>query len=86
MLNSWERPGMEVPPTVKRAFACAVYDLSRGEGLTSEGRQVLETQYFTEGFYFEAVEAVFEFNDWKLTADQRKVFRKVFRDRKKTGA
>ena len=86
MMNSWERPGMEIPPTVKRAFACAVYDFGRGEALTYEGKQVLETQYFTEGFFFEAVEAVYEFNDWKLTPELRKKFRKVFRDRQKTGA
>lgn len=86
MMNSWERAGMEIPPTVKRSFACAVYDLCQGREITPESQLVLETQYFTEAFYFEAVEAIFEFNDWTLTVETRKTFRKIFRERKKTGA
>ena len=85
-MSNWERHGMEVPMTVKHSFACAVHDFARGSGLTVEGKKVLETQYFTEAFYFEAIEAIYEYNDWALTTENRKNFRKLFRARTSTGA
>jgi chorismate mutase/prephenate dehydratase len=34
----------------------------------------------------EAIEAIYEYNDWPLTAENRKNFRKLFRARTSTGA
>lgn len=80
-LNSWERPGMEIPPTVRAVFACAVYDFGRS-GIESETiRATLQKQYLTEAFFVEAVLAVYEYNEWSLPADVKKKFRKVFRDK-----
>jgi len=80
-LNSWERPGMEIPPTVRAVFACAVYDFGRKSLETPSIRSVLQKQYLTESFFVEAVLAVYEYNEWSLPADLKKKFRKVFREK-----
>ena len=85
-MSNWERDGMEIPPTVRASVACAVFDVTNGVELNQDLAKILETQYFTEGWYLEAIEAVFEFNDWKLSVDLKKKFKKIFKDRKSTGA
>jgi hypothetical protein len=80
-LNSWERPGMEIPPMVRAVFACAVYDFGRSDLDTEAIRKALQQQYISESFFMEAVTAVYECNEWPVSADVRKKFRKVFRAR-----
>lgn len=72
---------MEIPPTVRAVFACAVHDFGRIGLDTEVVRSSLQKQYLSEAFFMEAVMAVYEYNDWSVSADLRKKFRKVFRDR-----
>jgi len=74
-----ERPGLEIPETVRIEFACAVYDAMRQATPSEAAINVLTKQYMTEGFFMEGVEAVFIFNEWAYSPTHRKMFRNIFR-------
>jgi hypothetical protein len=85
---SWERNGLNVPESVKSNFACAVWDFQKapeGVEIPERDRKILETTYYHENNFLEAVEEVFKANFWPFDRASKIKFRKLFRERKSAG-
>ena len=81
---SWERPGLNIPESVKSMFACAVWDF-RNDKLPPEGQRILETTYYHEANFMEAVEEIYKANFWPFDRPVKTKFRALFRERKSAG-
>jgi len=80
------RPGLILPDPWEcpQLVAEAIWDIrNRQDG--AHTHKFLRDKYGTEDFYMLAVEAVFESNSWTLTANDKKVFRKAYREVPVTG-
>lgn len=84
MSFSWERPGLNIPESVKSTFACAVWDFRNGE-LPESARRLLETTYYHEVNFMEAVEETYKANYWPFDRSAKTKFRSLFRERKSAG-
>jgi hypothetical protein len=75
------RPGLTLPDPWEcpQTVAEAIYDIrNRQDGFHTH--KLLREKYGTENFYMLAVEMVYEVNDWRLTAADKKNFRKIYRE------
>lgn len=72
------RPGLEVPDGYSQEFTRAIYDHRMGNvsiGVIKE----LRTRFGTEKFFVEAVEAVYEQNEWKLDIKTKRDLKRIFK-------
>ena len=72
------RPGLEVPDGYSAEFTRAIYD-HRMSALTQTGIRELRTRFGTEKFFVEAVEAIYEQNEWKLDIKTKRDLKKIFK-------
>lgn len=78
MTHDPSRPGLLISDSYSAIFAKAVYDHRVGR-LTSDTIRELRTRYGTELYFMEAVEAIYEYNDWSLGIKTKRDLKKIFK-------
>jgi hypothetical protein len=72
------RPGLLIPDDYSAIFARSIYDHREGH-VSVETLKELRTRYGTERYFMEAVEAIYEHNDWKLGIKTKRDLKKIFK-------
>jgi len=78
MSNDQNRPGFLIPDSYSAIFARAIYDHRAGM-VTADTIRELRTRYGTERYFMEAVEAIYEHNDWALGIKTKRDLKKIFK-------
>ena len=73
------RPGLSIPDGYSPEFTRALYDFRMGNKWPNVIRE-LKTRFGTSKFYIEAVETIYEHNEWKLDQKTKKELKKIFND------
>ena len=71
------RPGLTVPDGYSGEFTKALYDHRMGNVTASTIREI-RTRFGTEKFFIEALEAVYQENEWKLDIKTKRELKKIF--------
>jgi hypothetical protein len=74
------RPGLEVPDGYSAEFARALYDHRMGNTYPSVISEI-RNRFGTERYFLEAVEAVYEQNEWKLDIKTKRSLKKLFSEK-----
>jgi hypothetical protein len=71
------RPGLEVPEGYSSEFTKALYDHRQGYKLPHVISEI-RNRFGTERYFLEAVESVYEQNNWKLDIKSKRELKKIF--------
>ena len=73
------RPGLEVPDGYSTEFTRALYGHRMGH-VHSAVINEIKNRFGTERYFLEAVEAVYEQNNWKLDIKTKRTLKKIFNE------
>jgi hypothetical protein len=71
------RPGLEVPDGYSPEFTRALYDHRMGNKYPNVISEI-RSRFGTERYFLEAVESVYEQNEWKLDIKTKRELKKIF--------
>lgn len=72
------RPGLSVPDGYSPEFTRAIYDHRMGHVSPTVIKEI-RTRFGTEKYFVEAIEAIYEQNDWKLEIKLKRDLKKIFK-------